>query len=130
MRAELRLNEINMAESDWDETIVLDRAHLAGFTGGDPSFEAQVLAIFLENAPSYLDALYQSDGENWKTTAHKLKGAARSIGAWRLARAAERAEKMKAPLVGDARREPVFKELRSRLAALIATIRSITESAG
>lgn len=114
-----------MAESNWDETIVLDRAHLAGFTGGDPSFEKQVLGIFMENAPSYLDILRECDSDNWKSSAHKLKGAARSIGAWRLARAAERAERMQPPMAADAKRDALFEDLQERLDSLLTHIQAI-----
>lgn len=114
-----------MAESDWDETVVLDRAHLAGFTGGDPSFEKQVLGIFVDNAPGYLEILKACDGDNWKSSAHKLKGAARSIGAWRLARAAERAERMPPPMKADSKREALFSDLQERLDSLLAQIKAI-----
>lgn len=113
-----------MAESAWDETIVLDISHLSGFTGGDPDFECQVLDIFLDNAPGYLEALCQTGQEDWRATAHKLKGAARSIGAWRLARVAERAEHMGSPAVDDPRRKDITKLLGERLADLVRFIRS------
>lgn len=113
-----------MAESNWDETIVLDLDHLSGFTGGDPDFECQVLDIFVENAPGYLDDLCRIEQENWKMTAHKLKGAARSIGAWRLARAAERAEKMPSPPPEDPRRTEITNLLSQRLQDLTQFIKS------
>ena len=83
-----------MEETNWDERVILDDCHLSKFTGGDPDFENQILGIFLDNAPKYLVELDTIDVGNWKATAHKLKGAARSIGAWQLARQAERAEHM------------------------------------
>ncbi|WP_020401046.1 Hpt domain-containing protein [Kordiimonas gwangyangensis] len=79
-------------ETGWDESVVLDATHLRGFTGGDTDLEAQVLQIFQESAPTYLVALEAADASAWQGSAHKLKGAARGIGAWRLAVAAERAE--------------------------------------
>jgi len=111
-----------LAESVWDETVILDLAHLSGFTGGDPDFECQILDIFLDNAPGYLENLSAIDQENWKTTAHKLKGAARSIGAWALARAAERAEQMGSPEPTNLRRVQIIALLENRLAELIAFI--------
>lgn len=113
-----------MKETDWDEKIILDDNHLATFTGGDPSFEAQILDIFLDNAPLYLAALKDTATSDWKATAHKLKGAARSIGAWRLAREAERAEFMGAPAPDDVRRQAVICELQKRMDSLIANIRA------
>jgi len=112
-----------VTESSWDETIILDCDHLSGFTGGDPDFECEVLDIFLSNAPDYLETLCNSESERWRVTAHKLKGAARSIGAWRLARSAERAERMAAPMPGDPRRVAILKDLGERLAALVEFIR-------
>ena len=78
--------------SGWDESVVLDPTHLRGFTGGDTDLEAQVLEIFIESAPTYLVALEAAGASEWQGCAHKLKGAARGIGAWCLAVAAERAE--------------------------------------
>lgn len=111
-----------MKETDWDETIILDDAHLAAFTGGDPGFEKQILDIFVENTPDYLKALSDTTGTDWKITAHKLKGAARSIGAWNLAREAERAEHLGAPQAGTIKRVTILTELESRLEVLISHI--------
>ncbi|MCJ9430303.1 Hpt domain-containing protein [Kordiimonas marina] len=111
-----------MQESDWDESVILDAGHLRGFTAGDTDLEITVLTVFTDNTPGYLETLRASDGENWKSDAHKLKGAARSIGAWRLARVAERAEFMGNPAPGDPRRDAVLDELKGRLDELIRHI--------
>lgn len=112
-----------MAESKWDEKVVLDREHLNGYTGGDRELAKQVLQIFAENAPDYLAALAASDCDNWRTSAHKLKGAARGIGAWRLARAAERAELMGVAGQSDPKRAMIISELERRLNQLLDVIR-------
>jgi len=112
-----------LAESTWDETIILDHEHLSGFTGGDLDFECEVLDIFLNNAPGYLETLCDEESEGWRVTAHKLKGAARSIGAWRLARSAERAERLAAPMPDDPRRVAILKDLADRLATLVKFIK-------
>jgi len=114
-----------VAESNWDETVILDRHHLAGFTGGDTEFEKQVLGIFVDNAPGYLQHLRTCDPGDWKSSAHKLKGAARSIGAWHLARAAERVEHMRALGEDDPKRGPLFDELEGRLTRLLHQIAQI-----
>ncbi|SDD57825.1 Hpt domain-containing protein [Kordiimonas lacus] len=111
-----------MAESDWDESVVLDREHLKGYTGGDAYLARDVLKIFLDNAPLYLDALSSAEGDGWRSSAHKLKGAARGIGAWRLARAAERAEMLGEPAANDPRRGPILDTLKERLAELEGVI--------
>ena len=108
-----------MVESKWDEAVILDVAHLSGFTGGDPDFESHILGIFVDNAPGYLNALKGTEEDNWKTTAHKLKGAARSIGAWNLARAAERAEKMPSPAPEAVERRQILEILESRMKNLL-----------
>ncbi|NVJ97587.1 MAG: Hpt domain-containing protein [Alphaproteobacteria bacterium] len=113
-----------MAESTWDEKVVLDRGHLNGYTGGDRELAKQVLEIFADNAPGYLDVLSAADCDNWRSAAHKLKGAARGIGAWRLARAAERAELMGVAGLGDPKREAVLSELQVRLEELLVEIKS------
>jgi len=113
-----------VAESGWDETIVLDCEHLSGFTGGDPEFECQILDIFADNAPGYLDTLFAEPNDEWKMCAHKLKGAARSIGAWQMARAAERAEKKAQPQAGSIERKKLREMLYARLAELLIFIKA------
>lgn len=117
-----------MIESSWDETVILDEAHLREFTGRDSEFQAQVLQIFLDNAPGYLEVLCRPGNDNWRTDAHKLKGAARSIGAWRLAREAERAEQLGYPADNDPRRIRIARELLVRLEQTVQHIRSLAES--
>lgn len=112
-----------MAQSKWDESVILDEKHLSEFTGGDRGFQEQVLQIFLDNAPKYLEILCQPGNENWRTDAHKLKGAARGIGAWHLAREAERAEQMGYPPPSDPRRIKAVSELLKRLETTIQYIR-------
>lgn len=111
-----------MVTPSWNENIVLDQSHLDDFTGGDRGFQEQVLSIFLENAPKYLEILCKPGNENWRSDAHKLKGAARSIGAWRLACEAERAEAMGYPPLNDPRRIEAGKELRVRLEQTVRII--------
>ncbi len=118
-----------MAESSWDETVLLDEKHLREFTGGDTGFQRQVLGIFLENAPLYLETLCRDGNDNWRSDAHKLKGAARSIGAWRLAREAERAEQLGYPADNDPKRIRIAKELQVRLEQTIRYINEDTEFA-
>jgi HPt (histidine-containing phosphotransfer) domain-containing protein len=111
-----------MNASGWDESIVLDTGHLRGFTGGDSDLEAQVLEIFRDNALAYLSALEAADKTNWKGCAHKLKGAARGIGAWRLASLAERVEHDDVASRDRALAEQHFKELHERLQQLSEAI--------
>ncbi|MBL4639654.1 MAG: Hpt domain-containing protein [Kordiimonadaceae bacterium] len=109
-------------ESEWDESLILDSAHLAEFTAGDEQLEQHVLALFSEHAPTYLKDLKTSSPNEWRTAAHKLKGAARSIGAWRLAREAERVERIGSGAARDAKRSETLEELGFRLDQLMTLI--------
>jgi HPt (histidine-containing phosphotransfer) domain-containing protein len=74
----------------------LDKAYLARFTLGNTALEREVLDLFLQHVPCYADALRQaSTAKAWHDAAHTLKGAARGVGAWRIARCAEMAERLR-----------------------------------
>jgi HPt (histidine-containing phosphotransfer) domain-containing protein len=71
----------------------VDHAHLARYTFGNRALEIEVLTLFADQAPSYLDALRTAPTEKaWREAAHTLKGSARAVGAVFVADAAERAE--------------------------------------
>lgn len=73
----------------------VDRAYLARFTLGNPALEREVLELFAAQAPVYLQRLRQARTQkDWQDAAHTLKGSAMAIGAWRLARFAEMAERI------------------------------------
>jgi HPt (histidine-containing phosphotransfer) domain-containing protein len=111
--------------SDWDENVILDMDHLQEYTGGDKEITAKALSIFCDNAPGYLELLKQADGETWKSRAHKLKGAARSLGAWRVAKQGERAEFLEDPMQVDGRKDACIAELEDRLDELIDHIKTL-----
>jgi HPt (histidine-containing phosphotransfer) domain-containing protein len=73
----------------------IDRGHLRRFTRGNLALEREVLQLVHVQLPLSLERLgaAASDRE-WRHAAHTIKGSAAAIGAWRLARAAERAEKL------------------------------------
>lgn len=71
----------------------VDLVHLARYTLGDRGLEQEVLGLFVTQARLYLRRLQEATGDKpWRDAAHTLKGSARSIGAWRVAQAAEAAE--------------------------------------
>ena len=71
----------------------IDSAHLARYTLGDASLEREILGLFIAQAPQTLARLREADSErSWREAAHTLKGSARAVGAWRLAKAAEDCE--------------------------------------
>ena len=68
---------------------VLDLAHLSRYSMGDRALEAELLTLFRTQVRLQADAIAVSeDGESWKFATHTLKGVARSLGAWRIARTA------------------------------------------
>ncbi len=74
----------------------IDFTYLRRFTLGNKDLEREVLYLFAESAPGYLNALEQArTAKDWHDAAHTLKGSARAVGAWRVARSAEVAEKLR-----------------------------------
>jgi HPt (histidine-containing phosphotransfer) domain-containing protein len=73
----------------------IDHAHLRRYTLGDARLEQEVLWLFIDRAPASVEALRRaSSSRDWQVAAHTLKGSARAVGAWRLAKLAEQAEKL------------------------------------
>jgi HPt (histidine-containing phosphotransfer) domain-containing protein len=73
----------------------VDRIYLARFTMGSAALEQEVLQLFADQAPLYLQQLRDAPVDKaWKQAAHTIKGSASAIGAWRLARFAEVAEQV------------------------------------
>jgi HPt (histidine-containing phosphotransfer) domain-containing protein len=73
----------------------VDMTYLHRFTGGDRTLEREVLYLFAQSAPMYIENMRSAtDAKGWKVASHTLKGSARAVGAWRVARAAESAEKI------------------------------------
>lgn len=73
----------------------IDRAYLARFTLRNAALEREVLELFAEQAPVYLERLRSArDRVAWRNAAHTIKGSASAVGAWRLARLAQMAEQI------------------------------------
>jgi HPt (histidine-containing phosphotransfer) domain-containing protein len=73
----------------------IDRAYLARFTLGNAALEREVLQLFADQVPLYVQALGAARSRKaWKDAAHTIKGSASAVGAWRLARFAEIAERV------------------------------------
>jgi len=73
----------------------VDRAYLARFTLGNVALEREVLELFVAQAPVYLQRLQEAySAKAWRQATHTIKGSASVIGAWRLARLAELAERV------------------------------------
>jgi HPt (histidine-containing phosphotransfer) domain-containing protein len=67
----------------------IDEDHLGRMTLGDRRLEREVLELFLRQSTIMLDRIVGADRPLAAAAAHTLKGSARGIGAWRVARAAE-----------------------------------------
>ena len=68
----------------------IDLVYLSSMTMGDKSLEAEILNMFSSQLHSYLEVLFEAKShEDLQRAAHTLKGAARSVGALRMAEIAE-----------------------------------------
>ncbi|HEX4407337.1 MAG TPA: Hpt domain-containing protein [Xanthobacteraceae bacterium] len=71
----------------------IDAEHLHRMTLGDRRLEREVLELFVRQTAIMLDRIAAAEQPaNAAAAAHTLKGSARGIGAWRVARAAEMVE--------------------------------------
>ena len=70
----------------------IDQVHLERMTLGDRGLEREVLAIFARQTAMTLERIVGAGPARAAAAAHRLKGSARGIGAWRVAEAAERLE--------------------------------------
>jgi HPt (histidine-containing phosphotransfer) domain-containing protein len=77
---------------DKDGDPPLDLAHLARQTAGDRALAQEVLWIFLQQVQSAKEDMPRADPAERRFLAHRIKGAARAVGAFAMADAAERLE--------------------------------------
>jgi len=71
---------------------VIDASHLERMTLGDRRLEREVLELFVRQTTILLTRIAGAEPPTAAAAAHTLKGSARGIGAWRVARAAEMLE--------------------------------------
>lgn len=103
----------------------VDLVHLARQTLGDKSLELEVLSLFERQSMLLLGRLDSArDARARREAAHTLKGSAQGIGAWRVARTAERVETCDLE-VGAADAAEAVDALRSAVAEANATIRGL-----
>jgi len=97
----------------------IDLAHLDRYTAGDAALERELLDLFRDNAEAYLAQLANAESdEAWHRAAHTLKGAARGIGAGRIAELAQAAEALIGARGDAAGRTEGLKRLRAANAVL------------
>ena len=97
----------------------IDLEHLARQTGGDHALAREVLALFAEQARQALDQLAARPPDAVPAAMHRLKGAARAVGAFEVADNAAHLE--------DAPRD---EHLRGRLAAALVAVLDALEGPG
>ena len=88
----LHLRTIEDAPSLAPDDRPIDLVHLARMTLGDRSLEREVLQLFDRQSTLLIARMRAASPEGIALLAHTLKGSARGIGAWRVARAAEAVE--------------------------------------
>jgi HPt (histidine-containing phosphotransfer) domain-containing protein len=77
----------------WSDAIDLD--YLRRFTLGNAALEAEVLRLFSDQAPLYLEQLRTAtSAKAWAEAAHTIKGSGAAIGARRLASIVEMVERL------------------------------------
>jgi HPt (histidine-containing phosphotransfer) domain-containing protein len=77
------------------EVEAIDRKYLARFTLGNLALEQEVLELFAGHSPAYLASLRAAGtAKAWRNAAHTIKGSAAAVGALRVARLAETAERL------------------------------------
>jgi HPt (histidine-containing phosphotransfer) domain-containing protein len=87
----IRMRDAGDAPSLAPDDRPIDLVHLARTTMGDRSLEREVLQLF-DRQSMLLIARMRATPDNIAMLAHTMKGSARGIGAWRVARAAEAVE--------------------------------------
>jgi HPt (histidine-containing phosphotransfer) domain-containing protein len=70
----------------------VDMVHLAKQSCGDKALETEILALFRQQLALGVDQLRNTSGRERKIIAHTIKGSAKAVGAFGLARAAARVE--------------------------------------
>lgn len=94
----------------------IDFGHLERYTMGEPALTEELLRTFCAELSAH--APDESDAAAERAALHRLKGAARAIGAFPLAEAAEWLEKMLETGADEAEVQAARAELKDQLAVL------------
>lgn len=71
----------------------IDRTHLARYSLGSMKLEREILGLFLAQLPLSIEQLrFAATDREWQIAAHTIKGSARAVGAWQVAKLAVDAE--------------------------------------
>src|SRR6202044_705864 len=113
-RAFVSVSSVLAAACDHDrKPTVIDDTHLERMTLGDRRLEREVLELFVRQTGIMLNRIAGAEPALAAAVAHTLKGSARGIGAWRVARAAEFLEHAASALCGEAEVEDAIEELKA-----------------
>lgn len=96
----------------------LDLGHLERQTFGDRALRDEVLAMFLDQLDAAGGELAAADADRRRALAHRLKGAARAVGAFAVADCAELIEREAADATLLARLDALAEEARRCIRAL------------
>jgi HPt (histidine-containing phosphotransfer) domain-containing protein len=119
---------VQTAELVVESAPAVDINHLRRFTRDDEPLIREVLQLFADQAPHYVKELMTPASDRaWFEAAHALKGCARAIGAWPLARHAEMAERLRdgSQPGCQARRAAVLGEIARAIAETVGFIARI-----
>ena len=101
---------------------VIDDAHLGRMTLGDQALDRDVLEIFVRQTVIMLERIAAADRALAAAAAHTLTGSARGIGAWRVAQAAERLERVANGQSGETAFDDAAEELKAAAVEASAAI--------
>lgn len=122
----MEFNEGRHVESEMSAPWPIDLVHLRRYTLGDLQLERDVLDLFAGELPKTLAALETANTEKeWKMASHTLKGSARAVGAWRVARAATAAERHPESLTDAGLRGQLISAVEASVDEAIAYIRTL-----
>jgi HPt (histidine-containing phosphotransfer) domain-containing protein len=108
------VSSVLVATADRDrKPTVIDDTHLERMTLGDRRLEREVLELFVRQTTIMLGRIVGAAPAMAAAAAHTLKGSARGIGAWRVARAAELVENAASGESADGAMEDAVTELKS-----------------
>jgi HPt (histidine-containing phosphotransfer) domain-containing protein len=105
----------------------VDLVHLSRMTLGDRDLEREVLQLFECQAAMLLQRMPGAGPAHVAAMAHTIKGSARGIGAWQIARDAETLE-LAAASPGDADRDVALTGLTGSVEKVRAVIRDLLRS--
>lgn len=110
----MSVSSVLAATTDRDrKPTIIDETHLERMTLGDRRLEREVLELFVRQTTIMLGRIVGAEPVLAAAAAHTLKGSARGIGAWRVARAAELVESAASGEGGVAAMEEAVTELKA-----------------